>query len=144
MSRHPRPPPSAGARAIAVPTRKISETLLDFAAPVLAEYPPPAPLAVVRAVLQFAITVWNAHVMTLPVWNHPEPLAQLRQLADRPDAPPPMKGWLDRLTQRRRHTFAEDPRAVGEWSVTSDGAGGFRFRCDARLPPDVQPIMDNR
>ncbi len=68
--------------------------------------------------------------------------------AGRPDAAnfntATRRAWLDVLTQRRRQRFAEDPRAVGEWSLTSDGADGFRFRCDARLRPDVQPILNKR
>ena len=86
-----------------------------------------------------------------PIAPQPGPQVSVSKPVDgagRPDAAnfntATMRAWLDVLTQRRRQRFAEDPRAVGEWSLTSDGTDGFRFRCDVRLRPDVQPILNKR
>lgn len=118
-------------RVAAVPARKISEAILDFAAPVLEPIKPPVDLEVVRRALKLAICVWNFQAMATPVWGQPHFLEEARaEMRTSPD----LATLFDWLVERRATLFGDDPRCVGEWSVVADGAGGFTLRCDARLP----------
>ncbi len=117
-----------------IPSRKVSETLLDFGAPVLELAPPFASRESLREVLMTVITIWNACAMDMDVWGQPDMLQDLRlRLAD-PKLPAPMRALTEALILRRKERFGHDPRAVGDWDVVLNGDGGFRFRCDARLP----------
>src|SRR5271169_2113143 len=111
-NRHRQPVPEP-----VIPRRKISETIIDFGAPVLHDLRPDTPIEVVRASFSIAISVWNAHVMAMPVWNAPHVLAHLQALLKTPMAAPEMVQAYRDLTARRRELFASDPRAVGEWDV---------------------------
>ncbi len=122
-----------------LPGRKISATTIDFGAPVLEQLDAEQPLAVVRAAFQIVITVWNAHVMAMPVWNAPQHLADLEALLSTPGIAPQMIEAYRGLSARRREHFADDPRAVGEWSVAIAANGEARLRCDARVPPALMP-----
>ena len=50
----------------AVPTRKISETIIDFGAPLLEQLHGRETPDVVQATFSLVVTVWNAHVMAMP------------------------------------------------------------------------------
>jgi hypothetical protein len=130
--------PSGGAlpNGIRLPDRKISETIMDFAKPLLEQEfgrkPPPADKA--RPILGFAITVWNAHVLAMPAHGSPDILRKLERLAWSPDAPPQMRATLHMLGKRRREHFADDFRIVGDWGLEPKKKGEFTFWCDARVP----------
>ena len=130
---------AAGAQAVGVPQRKISETIIDFGAPLIADLDPSQPLEIVRSVFAIVITVWNAHVMSMPVWGRPQLLQQLGELLQAPGSAPQLIDTCAQLAARRQQHFAQDPRAVGEWSVTIDPQGRVRLHCEARVPPALAP-----
>lgn len=123
------------ARGVGVPSRKISETIIDFGAPLVGQLNGSESLDVVHATFNLVITVWNAHVMAMPVWGQPHLLEQLDAILRAPATPPQMIEACHALAARRRERFANDPRAVGEWDVRLDAHGRVRLHCDARLPP---------
>ncbi|MGZ5164818.1 MAG: hypothetical protein ACXWIT_30775 [Burkholderiales bacterium] len=128
-----------GAATPAIPKRKISETVIDFGAPLLRELDQQQPIEIVRATFNLVITVWNAHVMAMPVWGKPDVLQQLDDLLRAPGTAPQMIATCANLATRRQQHFASDPRAVGEWRVAFDNQGRARLHCDARVPPSLMP-----
>ncbi len=120
-----------------MPTRKISETIIDFGAPLIGQLDGNEPPDVVQATFSLVITVWNAHVMAMPVWGQPQVLAQLAQLLRGPAAPPQMTEACHTLALRRRQHFADDVRAVGGWELRRDACGRARLHCEARVPPSL-------
>ncbi|MCW5657107.1 MAG: hypothetical protein KIT60_05355 [Burkholderiaceae bacterium] len=115
--------------------RKISETILDFGEPLLSQLDAVLPLAVVQSTFKVVITVWNAHGMATPRWAQPQFLADLNERMCDPEMPPEMVQAFRTLSQRRLEQFANDGRAVGEWSLVME-ADQWRLRCDARAPND--------
>ncbi len=132
------------ARKIEVPDRKISETILDFGEPLLSRFDESAPIHVVREAVMIVITVWNAHVMAMPIWGEPGHLENLEAILRAHPEPPGAPPLVDSLSKRRRERFASDPRAVGRWDVVPDAHGGFKLVCDARLPRGVEPLRRGR
>ncbi|MGZ5148123.1 MAG: hypothetical protein ACXWCP_31705 [Burkholderiales bacterium] len=123
----------------AIPKRKISETVIDFGAPLLRDLDQAQSIEIVRATFSLVITVWNAHVMAMPVWDKPDVLKQLDDVLCAPGTAPQMIAACAALTTRRQQHFASDPRAVGEWRVAFDNQGRARLHCDARVPPSLMP-----
>lgn len=117
---------------------KISEMILDFAAPIVDQLvAEKAPLKTWRESMMMVITVWNAHVMAMPLWGKPEILAELMVMVGGPTAPAGLSAVFLALSEERRTRFATVPLVIGEWSVTQLPDGGFSLRCDARLPKQV-------
>jgi len=120
------------------PDRKISETILDFGAPLLGELPPEPPIEVFRNVMTVIIMVWNAGAMAFPIWRKQASTdiqGQWETLLR--TAPEESRAVFEELAKRRAsEPFRTDQRGVGEWSVMPNGKGSFNFRCDARLPDD--------
>lgn len=114
--------------------RPISDTILDFGEPLLAQLPEPRPADALHNALTIVITVWNAHVMATGAWGRPEHLDELRRLVHAGTAPPAFGRTFELLSQRRAERFADDLRVVGKWSLVPDGPTAHRFRCDARVP----------
>ena len=112
---------------------------MDFGAPLLSDLNEQQPIELKRAALQIVITVWNAHVMAMPVWGKPELLERLNELLAGPNTAPEMIRACTQLSRRRLEQFANDPRAVAEWSLVSEGPDQLRFRCDGRVPPCLMP-----
>lgn len=119
----------------AVSTRKISETIIDFGAPLIEQLTGSEPRDVVQATFGLVITVWNAHVLAMPVWGQPQALEQLDQILRGSAAPPQIIEACHALALRRRERFANDVRAVGEWDLRLDAHARMRLHCDARIPP---------
>lgn len=128
-----------GTRSPAIPSRKISETIIDFGAPLILDLDKDQPIEIVRSVFTIVIMVWNAHVTAMPVWGQPQLLEQLGKLLLNPGAAPQLIDTCKKLAARRHEHFADDPRAVGEWKVEFDHAGRVRLHCDARIPPSIDP-----
>ena len=120
-----------------IPQRKISETIIDFGAPLICELDTHQPIEIVRALFTIVITVWNAHVMAMPVWGKPQLLEQLGELVQAASAPPELLATCIELAARREQHFADDPRAVGQWNVEFDQSGSVRLHCDAHVPPSL-------
>ena len=111
------------------PDRKISETLLQFAAPIIHDLPSEAPEHRAREALQVSFTVWNA-VIFADVLNDHGHLDEIRRLtAGNHEA-----GLLvDQMIARKRALFADDERLIGDWEVTRTPEG-INVRADARDP----------
>ena len=120
-----------------IPEKKISRTLLEFGEPLLGLLDDPTPEEF-RAMLNIVIAVWNAHGVSIANkagrGMYLEELARLRQQMAHEGAPAVLLNGLDTLSRRREVDHADDPRCVGEWDLIADGEGGYRLRCEARLP----------
>jgi hypothetical protein len=97
-----------------VPHRKISETLLDFAAPLLNDLPGEAPEIPARNALIVCFTAWNA-VIFLDVLKDDYFVEEVQRLtAGRPEA----ALLLEQMMARKRKLFGKDARLIGNWEVT--------------------------
>jgi hypothetical protein len=124
-----------------VPKRKISETLLEFGEPVLGLLEEPT-VEEFRAALSIVIVVWNAHGLLMAADDRSvylEKLAEYRQQVAEQGAPAIVLARFDALDASRVTDYADDARCVGEWDLIPDGVGGFKFRCDTRLPGSQGP-----
>ena len=111
------------------PDRKISETFLQFAAPIIHDLPSEAPEHRAREALQVSFTVWNA-VIFADVLNDHGHLDEIRRLT----AGNPEVGLLvDQMIARKRALFADDERLIGDWEVTRTPEG-INVLADARDP----------
>ncbi|MGO8733377.1 MAG: hypothetical protein ACLQVM_11350 [Terriglobia bacterium] len=111
------------------PDRKISETFLRFAAPLLHDLPSEALVDRAREALQVSYTVWNA-VIFADVLNDHRYLDQIRRLtADKPET----ALLMEQLIARKRALFADDERLIGIWEVTRT-EDGINLHADARDP----------
>jgi hypothetical protein len=120
--------------ALRYPDRKISETFLDFARPIIQDLPSEAPEHRAREALQLAFTAWNA-VIFADVLNDHGYIDQIRHLtAGNPEA-----GLLvEQMIARKRELFADDERMIGDWEVTRT-EDGINVRADARDPYSLPP-----
>ena len=125
------------AAGLTIPQRKISETIIDFGAPLIFDLDPNQPIEIVRSVFTIVIMVWNAHVMAMPVWGKPQLLEHLRALLRTPGTAPQLIDSYTELAARREQHFAQDPRTVGEWNVQFDHAGRVRLHCEAHVPSSL-------
>lgn len=123
-----------GAAPVSVPDRKISETILEFAQPILSPRGKIPELAAARSILGLAVSVWNFHAMATPLWGKPEYLADARAKMRAPGTPRELAEIFESLLARRAERYGDDPRVVGDWNLGPDGRGGHTFRCDCRLP----------
>lgn len=108
--------------------RKVSETLLDFAAPMLEDLRDPT---AIRPLLEFAALVWNVgvHEQTEGRTATSKAMTAILERAGLPEA----AQWLERLRARRRH-FAEDERLIEVLEVRWDD-GDIYVKALARLAP---------
>ena len=111
------------------PNRKISETFLHFAAPLLHDLPGEAPERRARNALQVSFTAWNA-VIFADVLNDDRYLTEIRHLtADKPET----ALLVEQMVARKRALFADDARLIGNWEVTRTEEG-INLHADARDP----------
>jgi hypothetical protein len=111
------------------PDRKISETFLQFAAPIIHDLPSEAPEHRAREALQVSFTVWNA-VIFADVLNDHGHLDEIRRLTA---GNPEVGLFVDQMIARKRGLFADDERLIGDWEVTRTPEG-INVRADARDP----------
>lgn len=111
------------------PDRKISETFLDFADPLLLVLPTPAAKREYEQILQIAFVVWNAVVYADAVGDDTH-LKEVRRLMGG-DATSRL--ITEQLIGRKRALFGADHRLVGEHKVTRQD-GGFKLWAEARSP----------
>jgi hypothetical protein len=118
-----------GPKARSNPDRKISETFLRFAAPLLHDLPSEVPEDRVREALRVSFTAWNA-VVFADVLNDPRYLDEIRRLtAEKPET----ALLIEQLIARKRALFAHDERLIGSWEVTRT-EDGINLHADARDP----------
>jgi hypothetical protein len=111
------------------PIRKISETLLDFAHPFIEIIDENTTQQDIENGLIIAVTVWNSLVFEV-VQNNPSHLENLRNSILKSDNP---QGWMmmENLIKRKREKFADDLRAISDFSVTYSN-GNLNVRAEAR------------
>ena len=100
--------------AKAFPDRKISETFLQFAAPLLHTLRSEAPERQVHEALKVAYTAWNA-VIFADVLNNNRYLEEARSLTTNTNGPAML---IEQMIARKRELFADDTRLIGNWKVT--------------------------
>jgi hypothetical protein len=111
------------------PNRKISETFLDFAAPLLDDLPSEAPENRAQRVLEVAFTAWNA-VVFADVLNDHRHLDEIRRLTG---GKPETALLMEHLITCKRAHFADDERMIGTWEVTRT-EDGINVRAEAVDP----------
>lgn len=113
----------------AYPDRKISETFLHFAEPLLHDLDSEAPEQRAQVALELAFVAWNA-VIFADVLNNHRHLDEIRRLlAGKPET----VLLMEQLIARKRALFADDERMIGTWEVTRT-EDGINLRADARDP----------
>ena len=111
------------------PDRKISETFLHYAEPLLDALGPNAPDDQMEQSLKIAFTVWNA-VVYETVNGDRHFLDMAKKLTSHE---PVMKALVDFLIARKRRLFGDDHRLVGEFKFVYKN-GGRRLRAEGRDP----------
>lgn len=111
------------------PDRKISETLIDFAQPIVAMIDDRTTEEQVRQGFVLAVTVWNAVVFDA-VDGNTNHLDTMRQhLASEPEG----TLLLRLLVHRKKTHFANDMRVIGKCTVTYED-GDLHVTAEARDP----------
>lgn len=111
------------------PTRKISETIIDFAQPLLAQVDSTTSQETIRQGFLIAVTIWNAFVMDRVNGNAEFQTLMKKQLGEQWEINPVIKA----LVERRKKDFADDMRFIAEHQVLFD-ANGYRLRAAASDP----------
>lgn len=109
--------------------RKISETFLSFAEPLLQDLPTEGLVPHVEEVLTVAYTAWKAVVIA-------DVLGEDRYLADvrhRLGNDPVTTALVETLVSRKRTLFGDDAGIIGSYEVRKT-ADGFHVQADARDP----------
>src|SRR5713226_9585363 len=104
---------------VAVPQAKMSDTLLDYAGPLIKALPEDAGLEELKRVLQLAAVVWNAAVEE----DRDVDEAVLNLVADmksKLEVTPP-EAVIEWLADRRVFRFGDDPRVFLSLDVVRDG-----------------------
>ena len=114
------------------PNRKISETFLDFASPLMATMPDDASDASIEQALTIAFTVWNGVILD-DVNGNGYYMARLKEQASHD---PVLQALLKELVHRKRTLFADDQRLIGNYKVTRKH-GELRLWAEARDPYSV-------
>lgn len=129
------PKPASGATSSGpTPDRKISETLMEFAEPVIDMSPEDLSPEEAETMLRLPWLVWNAVVMD--GGKGTTYLAQARaRLEAAPTQAPGALALFDMLVRRKRELFGQDRRLLGEVSVKRAPDGGLTVRVEARMPP---------
>jgi len=120
-----------------LPTRKISEALMEFAEPLLAHAPDHLSPQKLEHVLLVPITIWNAVILD-DRGAMPGFLAQTRARVALAQ-PHVSLTIFDFMVERKRSFFGDDQRLIGRHSVRVDADGTFHIQAEARLPPPRRP-----
>lgn len=124
---------------VRLPERDLAELVLELAAPLIERLGPAPALDEARAMIELAVTFWNASVLASKQWEHRR-VKELNVLKKR------MRGraasredaiTFDLLTQRWRPHWL-DPRLIETWTYEPDAAGVPRLACRMTLPEGVR------
>jgi hypothetical protein len=118
--------------------RKLSETLLEFAQPLVDVDPGRIDEHRLRTLLGFAINVWNL-VVTDELRGSANDIAEVRTELAPDQVPADVLAWFDRLVARKRERFHGDLRIVGNWRVRRD-----RDRLDIEMECRVPQALHTR
>jgi hypothetical protein len=111
------------------PDRKISDTFLQFAEPLLDAWGPNVTEAQMEQSLMIAWTVWNA-VVYADAGENKQMLEKVRASMEHD---PQLKGFVEFLIDRKRMVFGDDHRLIGEYKLFRKD-GEIRLRAEARDP----------
>jgi hypothetical protein len=114
------------------PNRKISETFLDFASPIMDALGKDATKYQVEQVLKIAFTVWNSIVLDT-VKGSSEYVSMLRETLKND---PMSSALIEQMIFRKNDMFPDDNRMIGEYSVSVKN-GEWRLRAEARDPSAI-------
>lgn len=114
---------------IKIPDRKISETFLEFAEPLLVPLGPRATEDEMNQALQIAFAVWNA----VDYETANDDTHYLKMLQDLTAGQPDVAAIVNQLIERKRHRFGNDHRLVGNFKLTIQ-EGELNLRAEARDP----------
>ena len=109
------------------PNRKISETFLEFAEPLLVPLGPSATEHEMNQALQIAFAVWNAVVYE----TANDDTQYLQMLQDLTAGQPEIVALVNQLIERKRYQFGNDHRLVGHFELTIH-EGELNLRAEAR------------
>jgi hypothetical protein len=109
------------------PDRKISETFLLFAAPLI--HPEGGSQHRYEAIMQVAFTAWNA-VIHADLLGDDYHLKLVRTLMSNN---PESSSLIEGLIERKRELFGDDPRMIGKYQVTKT-EDGINLRAEAVDP----------
>ncbi len=112
---------------LSFPDRKISETFLEFAEPLLEKDGAPPTAQEAEKVLQLASTIWNAVVYDT-VHGNTEWVTRLRNLIA---GQPPLVALIEQMILRKQGLFGHNLRLVGEFKILEKN-GDWRLRAEAR------------
>lgn len=112
--------------------RKISETLLDFAQPLLECVPENLPPQRLEEYLRLPITIWNAVILD-ELGTMPGAVAQVRSRVERAGNTIQI-AVVHSMIERKRTCFGSDHRLIGRHWVDVDSSGTIQVRAEARLP----------
>ena len=112
-------------------SRKISETLIDFAKPLIETINSNTTEQEVQAGFTIAVAVWNACVLAT-VRNDNRFLQNLCSLAQSGGNEPEAQKMIDSLIERKNGLFGDDLRGIGDASVTFK-KGCLNVKAEARL-----------
>lgn len=114
------------------PDRKISETFLDFAAPLLVTMPEDATEASIEKVLSIAFVVWNGIVLDGVNGND----YYMTKVTEQASGHPASKAVVVQLAERKRTLFRDDQRLIGNYKVTRKH-GELNLWAEARDPYSI-------
>jgi hypothetical protein len=113
--------------------RSITETLLDYARPLLAQVCESTTQQELLESMKLVVTIWNA--MAVDAWGVGKAhLAELEAAMAGPDAPAELRAVFAEFVRRKRELFPRDLRAIAELAVVENGPGKFAISAQARLP----------
>lgn len=115
------------------PDRKISETFLQFAEPLLSGIGPEATDDQMNEALKIAFVVWNSVVYDT-VNGETRHVDRLRQSTSHD---PEQALFIAQLVFRKHNLFGDDHRLVGEFKLTRKN-GELNLRAEARDPRQRQ------
>jgi hypothetical protein len=114
---------------VEIPTRKISETLLDFAEPLCETVPDDITPKQLEQFLITPITIWNSVVLE-ELGDMPGAVARARAHV-MIGGTPFMLALFDSLVERKRRHFADDYRLIGRHRVRRAPDGSLKVQAEA-------------
>ncbi len=97
---------------------KVSDTIVEFARPLIDELPDDCPAESIDTALQFATSVWNAMLATNG--NVQEAVREVMAIG-KDVLPEEAKSTVEFLAQRKQELFAHDTRFIGAVQAYRDG-----------------------
>lgn len=111
------------------PDRKISETFLEFAMPLIELEGSDASKQDIEDILKIAFTVWNSAVLDAANGNDCR-VTRMRELTV---SDPLSAALMEQMLSRKISEFADDQRLIGEYALFQKN-GEWRLRVEARDP----------